>query len=57
MRCTYVYAGLAVRSQAMTEDVAQRSRWTFYEVVNNDPTIIAIDHSNSFWLFCIPNKR
>ena len=28
MRRTYVYA-------AMTEDVAQRSRWTFYEVVKD----------------------
>jgi hypothetical protein len=27
MRLTYLYA-------AMTEDAAQRSRWTFYEVVN-----------------------
>jgi hypothetical protein len=27
MRRTYLYA-------AMTEDAAQRSRWTFYEVVN-----------------------
>jgi len=26
MRRTYVYAGLAERSQAMTEDAAQRSR-------------------------------
>ena len=33
MRRTYVYAGLAELSQAMTEDAAQRSRWTFYEVV------------------------
>jgi hypothetical protein len=34
MRRTYLYAGLAELSQAMTEDAAQRSRWTFYEVVN-----------------------
>ncbi len=27
MRCAYWYA-------VMTEDEAQRSRWTFYEVVN-----------------------
>ncbi len=33
MRRTYWYAGLAERSQAMTKDEAQRSRWTFYEVV------------------------
>ena len=33
MRRTYWYAGLAELSQAMTEDAAQRSRWTFYEVV------------------------
>jgi len=28
-----MYAGLAELSQAMTEDAAQRSRWTFCEVV------------------------
>ncbi len=33
MRRTYWYAGLAERSQAKTEDAAQRNRWTFYEVV------------------------
>jgi len=35
MRRTSWYAGLAERSQAMSEDAVQRSRWTFYEVVNN----------------------
>ena len=34
MRRTYWYAGLAELSQAMSEDAVQRSRWTFYEVVN-----------------------
>jgi hypothetical protein len=34
MRRTYWYAGLAERSQAMSEDAVQRSRWTFYKVVN-----------------------
>ncbi len=33
MRRAYWYAGLAERSQAMTEEAVQRSRWTFYEVV------------------------
>jgi hypothetical protein len=42
MRRTYWYAGLAALpalsarelSQAMSEDAVQRSRWTFYEVLN-----------------------
>jgi hypothetical protein len=34
MGCTSWYAGLAELSQAMSEDAVQRSRWTFYEVLN-----------------------
>jgi len=33
MRRTQGYVGLAELSQVMTKDEAQRSRWTFYEVV------------------------
>jgi len=38
MRRTYLYADLAERSQAMTEDEAQHSRWAFYEVVKEGET-------------------
>ena len=40
MGCTYWYAGLAERSQAMSEDAVQRSRWTFYKVVKNKLSIL-----------------